>query len=153
MSQPDAATVFSSAAEESSTPSDKAKKLVATLGFKEGDYVQELGYDEDIDFDLRDDLEDGLSEDLLTEEDHEVADGVILWWRSDDGDLVDGLVDALTDLDEGGSIWLLTPKRGQVGEVNPVDISHAAPTAGLHVTQSVDVSPTWLAHRLVARGN
>lgn len=152
MSQPDAATVSSSAAEESSTPADRAKKLVATFGFKEGDYVQELGYDEDIDFDLRDDLEDGLNEDLLTEEDHEVADGVILWWRSDDGDLVDGLVDALTDLDEGGSIWLLTPKRGQEGEVNPVDISHAAPTAGLHVTKSADVSPTWLAHCLVARG-
>ncbi|MFC0582727.1 DUF3052 domain-containing protein [Micrococcoides hystricis] len=153
MSQPDAATVSGSAAEESSAPSEAAKKLAATLGFKEGDYVQELGYDEDIDFDLRDNLEDGIDSDLLTEEDHEVVDGVLLWWRHEDGDLVDGLVDALTNLDEGGSIWLLTPKRGQEGEVNPVEISQAAPTAGLHVTKSADLSPTWLAHRLVARGN
>ena len=111
MSKPDAATVTSSAADTPSTDAARVQKLIASLGFKEGDYVQELGYDEVIDFDLRDDLEDGIDADLLTEEDHEVVDGVIYWWRDGDGDLVDALVDALTNLDEGGVIWLLTPKR------------------------------------------
>jgi hypothetical protein len=42
-----------------------------------------------------------------------VVDAVVLWWRDEDGDLVDGLVDALTDLVGGGAIWLLTPKVGR----------------------------------------
>ena len=28
------------------------------LGFKTGDLIQEFGYDDDVDFDLRDDIED-----------------------------------------------------------------------------------------------
>ena len=39
-----------------------------------------------------------------------VVDAVLLWWRAEDGDLVDGLVDSLTDLVGGGAIWLLTPR-------------------------------------------
>jgi hypothetical protein len=31
---------------------------------------------------------------------------VLLWWRDSDGDLVDGLVDSLTDLGEGGPVQL-----------------------------------------------
>ena len=42
-----------------------------------------------------------------------VVDAVLLWWRDEDGDLVDGLVDSLTDLVGGGAIWLLTPKVGR----------------------------------------
>ena len=42
-----------------------------------------------------------------------VVDAVVLWWRDEDGDLVDGLVDSLTDLVGGGAIWLLTPKVGR----------------------------------------
>ena len=88
---------------------------------------------------------------FLTEEDHDVADAVILWWRAEDGDLVDGLVDSQTTLDEGGPIWLLTPKAGRAGHVSPADIQEAAPTAGLHVTKTEGVSSEWAATRLVAR--
>ncbi|WP_104161329.1 DUF3052 domain-containing protein [Arthrobacter sp. ZGTC212] len=125
--------------------------VAGRLGFKDQDLIQEFGYDEDVDFDLRDGLEDLVGSELLTEEDHEVVDGVILWWRADDGDLVDALVDSITTLDEGGVVWVLTPKSGRDGYVPPADIEEAAPTAGLHVTTSPAVSDDWAATRLVAR--
>lgn len=127
------------------------RKVASKLGFKDGDLVQELGYDEDVDFDFRDDLEDLLGSELLTEDDHEVVDGVILWWRSEDGDLVDALVDALTSLSDGGVVWILTPKSGRDGYVPPSEIQEAAPTAGLHPTSSAGVSEDWAATRLVPR--
>ena len=113
------------------------KNVAERMGFKDGDLIQEFGYDEDVDFDLR--------------EDHEVVDGVVLWWRADDGDLVDALVDSLTTLDDGGVVWVLTPKSGREGYVPPADIEEAAPTAGLHVTTSPGVSRDWAATRLVSR--
>ena len=123
----------------------------AKMGFKDGNLVQELGYDDDVDFDLREELEDAIGGELLTEEDHDVVDSVLLWWRDGDGDLVDGLVDALTSLQEGGVVWLLTPKSGRDGYVPPMEIQEAAPTAGLHVTKTEGVSRDWAASRLVAR--
>ena len=127
------------------------ENVASRLGFKDGDLVQEFGYDEDVDFDLRDDLEDLIGGEMLTEDDHDVVDGVILWWRADDGDLVDALVDSLTTLDDGGVVWVLTPKSGRDGYVPPADIEEAAPTAGLHVTTSPAVSEDWAATRLVSR--
>lgn len=124
---------------------------VGKMGFKDGDLIQELGYDDDVDYELRDALEEATGSELLTEEDHDVVDGVVLWWRDGDGDLVDALVDSLTSLDEGGVVWLLTPKSGRDGHVQPADILEAAPTAGLHVTSSEGVSRDWAAARLVSR--
>ncbi|MCU1555018.1 MAG: hypothetical protein JWM13_2504 [Arthrobacter sp.] len=123
------------------------------LGFKTGDLIQEFGYDDDVDFDLRDDIEDLTGSELFDEDDHEVVDAAILWWRAGDGDLVDTLVDPLTTLREGGVIWVLTQKSGRPGYVSPADIQDAAPTAGLHVTTSAGVSRDWSATRLVTRKN
>ncbi|MEO5778586.1 MULTISPECIES: DUF3052 domain-containing protein [Arthrobacter] len=123
------------------------------LGFKAGDLIQEFGYDDDVDFDLRDDIEDLTGSELFDEEDHEVVDAAILWWRAGDGDLVDALVDSLVSLTEGGVVWILTPKSGRTGYVSPSDIQDAAPTAGLHVTTSAGVSTDWSATRLVTRKN
>ena len=39
-----------------------------------------------------------------------MLDAVLLWWREDDGDLTDALVDAITLLADDGVIWLLTPE-------------------------------------------
>lgn len=125
--------------------------VAGKLGFKSGDLVQEFGYDDDVDFDLRDDIEDLTGSELLDEDDHEVVDAVILWWRSEDGDLVDALVDSLTTLGDGGAIWVLTPKSGRDGYVPPSEIQEAAPTAGLHPTSTEGVSRDWAATRLVAR--
>src|SRR5699024_989474 len=86
---------------------EPAKKM----GFKEEDLIQELGYDDDVDYDLRDSIEDLIGSELLTEEDHDVVDAVIYWWRDGDGDLADALMDALASLEDDGVVWLLTPKQ------------------------------------------
>lgn len=125
--------------------------VAGKLGFKDGDLIQELGYDEDVDFELRDAVEDLIGSEMFDEEDHDVVDAVIFWWRQDDGDLVDALVDSLTTLDEGGIVWILTPKSGRDGYVPPAEVQEAAPTAGLHVTTTAGVSQDWAATRLVPR--
>jgi hypothetical protein len=123
------------------------------LGFKDGDLIQERGYDDDVDFDLRDDIEDVTGSELLDEDDHDVVDAVICWWRDGDGDLVDALMDSLTTLKEGGVVWVLTPKSGRDNYVSPADIQDAAPTSGLHLTTSAGVSKDWSATRLVPKKN
>ena len=75
--------------------------------------VQELGWDSDTDDDLRVAIEDALDSDMVDADYGNVVDAVVLWWRDEDGDLVDGLVDSLTDLVGGGAIWLMTPKVGR----------------------------------------
>jgi hypothetical protein len=126
------------------------KGLVAKLGFAAGQVVQEFGYDHDVDDDFRLAIE-GLCGSELEEEDYgDVADAVVMWWREDDGDLVDALVDGLTNLAEGGFIVLLTPKAGRVGHVDPSDIQEATLTAGLHFSGSSNAAGEWNGSRLVA---
>lgn len=120
------------------------------LGLKTGMVVQELGWDEDVDDALRVLIEDTIDADMVDGEYGNVVDSVLLWWRDGDGDLVDALVDSLTDLVAGGVIWLLTPKVGRPGTVDPADIAEAAPVAGLSTTTTVPVSHDWSATRLVA---
>jgi hypothetical protein len=120
------------------------------LGFKPGMVIQELGWDEDVDDDLRIQIEDAVDGDLVDGEYGNVVDAVILWWRDDDGDLVDALVDALTDLVGGGVIWLLSPKVGRPNAVDAADVAEAAQVAGLATTSTMQVSKDWTATRLVA---
>ena len=120
------------------------------LGLGTGMVVQELGWDEDVDDGLRVEIEDAIDADMVDGEYGNVVDAVLLWWRDDDGDLVDALVDALTDLVAGGPIWLLTPKVGRRASVDPADIAEAAPVAGLATTTTAAVSRDWTATRLVA---
>jgi Protein of unknown function (DUF3052) len=123
---------------------------VARLGLARGMVVQELGWDDDTDDSLREAIENAIDADMVDGDYGNVVDAVMLWWRTDDGDLVDGLVDALTDLVGGGVIWLLTPKVGSPGAVEPADINEAAPIAGLALTTTATVSPDWMGTRLVA---
>ena len=149
MNQPDSAPAVGRIAETSVGPA-------ARMGLSEGQLVQELGFDEDIDFDFRDALEDELGSELLTEEDQDPVDAVVLWWRDSDGDvedLADALLDAQTSLDSEGLLWLMTPRNGRQGHVQPADIAEAAPTAGLHVTTTAGVSADWTATRLVGKRN
>ena len=119
------------------------------LGFKSGMVVQELGWDSDTDDALRVAIEDTIDADMVDGDYGNVVDAVVLWWRDEDGDLVDGLVDALTDLVGGGAIWLLTPKVGRPNAVDAADIAEAAPVAGLAQTTTAAVSKDWSATRLV----
>ena len=121
----------------------------ARLGFKPQMVVQELGWDEDVDESPRLEIEDQLGAEMVDGGSGDVVDGVLLWWRDDDGDLVDALIGSLTDLGEGGTIWLLTPKVGRSGYVDPADIAEAAPVAGLATTSTQTACPDWSATKLV----
>jgi hypothetical protein len=118
------------------------------LGFSPNSVIQELGWDEDVDGDLRAAIEEYTGNALVDGEATEVVDGVILWWRDGDGDLADALMDSLADLAEGGSIWLLTPKVGRDGYVSGAEIVEAAPVAGLSTTTTSSATNDWAATKL-----
>ena len=130
-----------------------ARGLAERLGIAPGQVVQVVGADEReyVDGDLLDDVAARTGTELLyTDDTDDVVDVVLLWWREGDGDLVDALVDSLTNLGDSGVIWLLTPKAGRNGHVEPSDIDEAAPTAGLSSTRSTSACPEWSGTRLVA---
>jgi hypothetical protein len=121
------------------------------MGFEPGELVLEFGRGSDSDDGLRSAISSLVGSPLIEESTTEVVDAVVIWWREDDGDLEDELVDALTYLTETGPVWLLTPKAGRDGHVEPSDIQSAAPNAGLSQTSTMSVAPDWNATRLVAR--
>ena len=127
---------------------DDAPSFARKLGIQSGQVVQEWGWDDDADDDIRADVEDLSGGELLDEDTDEVVDVVLLWWRDDDGDLVDTLMDAIASLADDGVIWVLTPKTGKPGHVQPAEIAESAPTAGLMPTSSVNLGD-WSASRLV----
>ena len=128
---------------------DGVRSLADRLGIEPGMVVMEIGYDDDVDEELREAATDRVG-DLVDEDTDEVVDAVLLWWRDGDGDLVDTLVDALGPLADSGVIWLLTPKAGRDGHVEPSEITESAPTAGLQQTSTVSVGKDWSGARLVA---
>ncbi len=136
---------------EASAKTAGQESLLEELHLSADSLVQEIGADDDVDDSLRDGLEELLDEPLIDEDEQEVVDAVLLWFREGDDDLTDSLMDALTTLDENGAVWLLTPRKGRDGYVAPVEIQDAAPNAGLHVTTSAGVSENWAASRLVHR--
>lgn len=137
----------------SNTPSGRTLDCTRTnpLGLEKGTYIQEIGYDDDVDFALREAIETVTGEEMADEDVDDVFDAIVMWWRSDDPDLTDAIVDAQTTLTDGGVVWLLTPKAGREGHIAPVDINAAAPTAGMHVTKTVSVCDDWSAVRLVGK--
>jgi hypothetical protein len=124
--------------------------IAGKLGIEPGMVVQELGWDSDVDEEVRNAVEERCGDDLVDEDSDEVVDVVLLWWRDGDGDLADALVDAGTPLTESGVVWVLTPKTGRSGHVEPSEIAEAAPTAGLSQTSNVSVSEEWAGARLTS---
>lgn len=121
------------------------------MGLRPAMIVMEIGYDDDVDDALRDQVEECTGEELVDEDTDEVVDVALIWYREYDGDLTDLLVDAIGPLADDGVIWLLTPKRGRDGYVEASDISEAASVAGLSETSIVMISPQWSGTRLVGR--
>jgi hypothetical protein len=126
------------------------RSLADRLAIQAGMVVQEVGYDDDCDEELRESIVERTGAPMLGEDGDDVVDVVLLWFREDDGDLVDTLVDALAPLAANGVIWLLTPKAGREGHIEPSDVGEAAPTAGLSQTSSISAGPDWSGTRLVA---
>jgi hypothetical protein len=121
------------------------------MGLAKGDLVLEVGFDGDCDSILRDEIRTIIETEFIENTTTDVVDAVIIWWRDGDGDLVDELMDAITYLAENGSIWVLTPKVGRDGHVEPSDIQDAAPVTGLSQTSTIALAKDWTATRLVAR--
>lgn len=129
------------------TPSAIAEALNLTTG----QIVQEIGYDDDVDHDLRDAIEDLIGDEMEDEDTQEIVDAVVLWWRDDDGDLTDALVDALRNIEAGAPVWLLTPKAGRSGHVAPGEVQESAEIAGLRVMSSLSLAADWTGTRLASR--
>lgn len=136
---------------EAATNVVEQKQLLDELGLQPDFLVQEIGVDADVDDAFRDALDELLDEPLIDEDEQEVVDAVLLWFRAGDDDLIDALVDALTTLEEEGAVWLMTPRSGRDGYVSSADIQTSAADAGLHVTSSAGVCADWSANRLVRR--
>ncbi|OKL46499.1 hypothetical protein BSR29_06035 [Boudabousia liubingyangii] len=124
------------------------------FGFEPNTVVQEFYWDEDVDPSLRDQIAEQIGSELVDEDYSDMVDGAIIWWRAEDGDvedLTDLLVDALSNLENGGQIWVLTPKAGLDQHVSPAEISEAAKVAGLSTTSAKALGSEWSGMRLAAR--
>ncbi len=130
--------------------SPQALERATRLSFTSGQIVQEVGFDSDCDTDLREGVVEIIGSDLVDFDYDDVVDAVLLWFREDDGDLTDALVDAITPLADQGVVWLLTPKPGRDGHIEPEDITEAAQTAGLRQTSTISAGENWQGTRLVA---
>jgi hypothetical protein len=129
--------------------SEGSPHLAESLGVKTGQVVQEIGFDDDCANEVRTAFETASGGQLVDYEYEDVVDVALVWFRDGDEDLVDLLVDVIAPLTDDGQIWLLTPKPGRPGHVEPADIADAAPTAGLQVTKTLSAAKDWQATRLV----
>ena len=128
--------------------------MAVSLGFASDAIVQEFYVDDDVDQAVRDAIEGETGHPLVDVDYADVVDGAIVWWRADDAeeeDLADVLVDALSNLDDGGLIWVLIPKPGRTGSLPVADVEDAATIAGLHSTTAASVGSQWAGIRLTAR--
>jgi len=124
---------------------------VAKLGFKPGQVVIEFGYDDDVDAEFRTAVETAVASAVEDADYDGVVDAVLLWWRDGEGDLTDELVDALTMVEDGGFIVLLTPGMRRADRVEAPDVQEACTTSGLTASGAVSVGQDWQAQRLVGR--
>ena len=84
------------------------------MGFAKGELILEIGYGADCDDALRADIKNIVATDFLENSTNEVVDAVLLWFREDDGDLVDELMDAMAYLSdqEGGPVQCVVLQNG-----------------------------------------
>jgi hypothetical protein len=121
------------------------------MGFEKGQLILEIGHGSDCDENLRQQITEIVGEPFIQNDTNEVVDCVLIWFREDDGDLTDELVDALAFLSESGTIWVLTPKVGRDGHVEASDIQDAVNIAGLSQTSTIAVAPNWTATKIMHR--
>jgi len=125
--------------------------MPSRMGFEKGQLILEIGHGSDCDENLRQQIVEIIGEPLIQNDTNEVVDCVLIWFREDDGDLTDELVDALAFLSESGTIWVLTPKVGRDGHVQASDIQDAVNIAGLSQTSTIAVAPNWTATKIMHR--
>ncbi|MEE2040897.1 DUF3052 domain-containing protein [Nocardiopsis sp. CT-R113] len=130
------------------TTAEETDNPAARLGLQSGQVVLEIGGDQDSDQELRTGIVSVTGQELVDDDHADGADVVLLWFRDQDGDLGEALVDAAVYLVEGGQIWLLTPKTGRDGYIEASDIGEAATSMGLARHGSASVCTDWTGTRL-----
>ncbi|MFJ8159015.1 DUF3052 domain-containing protein [Streptomyces sp. NPDC094468] len=130
---------------------EERASVAVRLGFQPGQVVQEINYGDDVDQELREAIAELIGQGLVGEEHDDVPDVILLWFRDEDGDLTDALVDAIGMLAEGGGTWLLTPRAGRDGYLESSEIIQASQTAGLTQGKSFNVAKDWTGTRLTAQ--
>lgn len=133
---------------------DVSRDTGKDFDFDAGQLIQEFGFDNDVDMELRSTIEEITGEQLEDEGYRGSADGAIAWWRSDDGD-TDDLADLLVDCragfaDDASHIWLIVPDPSQPLAVPMEDVDDAARTAGLMVTTTRYLPTGWTAFQIVS---
>ena len=126
--------------------------IIARFGLAKGMVIQEFLRDDDADEGLRSALATATGQDLVGEDYGDVTDVALVWYRDGDDDLADLLMDVQTLLDDKGVVWLLTPKSGRPGKVEPQDVEESASLAGLHATSTFVAGTDWTATQLVEKG-
>ncbi|MEU7506101.1 DUF3052 family protein [Streptomyces lavendulae] len=114
--------------------------MAQRLGVEPGMVVQEIGYGDES---VRKSAAEAGGQALVDVDYDDLVDVVLLWFRDDEGELVDALVDTMPGLAENSIVWVPTPKSGRDGSMEPSDISDAAVTAGLAQTSSIGAAPDW----------
>jgi Protein of unknown function (DUF3052) len=126
----------------------------AMQGLRLGQAILEVGYRDDIDHELRKGI---AAVGLFIGGEYRpqgvnIPDIVLLWFRDQDGDLEYALNDAIYRLERGGEIWLMTPKAGRDGYVEPEEINSAAEVtepAGLFQAESISAGKDWICTVLI----
>ncbi|MFF7244433.1 DUF3052 domain-containing protein [Embleya sp. NPDC008237] len=129
-----------------------ARNYAQRMGIVRSMVVQELGWDNDTDDEIRADVEDSIGSGMVDDETDRVVDVVLLWWRLGDGDLASDLTDVVAPLSDTGVVWVLTPRTGKPGHVDPSEIAEEANAAGLASIAVVNLG-AWSGNRLVRPEN
>ncbi len=117
----------------------------------QGQNVWEMGYGEDVDMDFREQitLVTGRMPINASTAGDGSADAVLLWFREEDGDLIDAVVNATELTGEDQMIFLATPKTGRDGSVESSAISEAAEAAGVSQQRSpISIGLDWAGTQL-----
>ncbi|SHN35903.1 DUF3052 family protein [Streptomyces yunnanensis] len=125
---------------------------MAWLGFKPGDTVREIGFREGIDHEFRQIIAAVTGQALRTKYSHSTT-CTLLWFRAEDGRLINSLHDAAKQLKRGSTIVLLTPKAGQDGYVRTTYINHATEALDLVETKTVSAGEQWDGRFLIVSGH
>ncbi|WP_331767925.1 DUF3052 domain-containing protein [Embleya sp. NBC_00896] len=125
-----------------------ARNYAQRMGIVRSIVVQELGWDEDTDDEIRTDIGDAIGSEMVDDKTDEVVDVVLLWWRQGGGDLADELRGVVAPLSDEGVVWVLTPKTGKPGHIDQSEIAEEANTAGLASIGAVTLG-AWSGSRLV----
>ncbi|MFF0482739.1 DUF3052 family protein [Streptomyces sp. NPDC004435] len=130
---------------ESAVP-DHAERM----GLRAGQSVREVGWDDDTDPAIRDDVRRATGTELLDEDVEVSVDVVLYWWRLGDGDLASQLVHGVGPLTGDGAVWVLTPGAGRPGHTSAEEIAEAADDAGRYRMAGADLG-AWDGHLIGRR--